>query len=141
MADERVYYPVHAVPYTPARYFARGKSDPEFRTKLVISTDLAVRAREAGFSFRAVVADSAYGDQDGLARRAGAGGRAAVRDGAAAAPPDLGARGAGRRLPMEATRALAWGGPGDPGDWHPVTRTFRDGHAETWWAADASLGG
>ena len=42
---------------------------------------------------------------------------------------------------MEAARALAWGGTEDPGDWHPVTRTFRDGHAETWWAADASLGG
>ena len=33
-ADERVYYPVHAVPYTPARHFAKGKNDPEFRTKL-----------------------------------------------------------------------------------------------------------
>ena len=33
-ADERIYYPVHAVPYTPARHFAKGKSDPEFRTKL-----------------------------------------------------------------------------------------------------------
>ena len=31
-------------------------------------------------------------------------------------------------------------GPDDPGDWQPVTRTFRDGHAETWWAADATLG-
>jgi hypothetical protein len=37
--------------------------------------------------------------------------------------------------------ALAWDGLDDPGDWHPVTRTFRDGHAETWWAADATLGG
>src|SRR6266571_1407738 len=27
-ADERVYYPVHAVPYTPAKYFAKGKNDP-----------------------------------------------------------------------------------------------------------------
>jgi SRSO17 transposase len=35
-ADERIYYPVHAVPYTPARHFAKGKNDPEFRTKLVI---------------------------------------------------------------------------------------------------------
>lgn len=26
-ADERLYYPVHAVPYTPARHFAKGKSD------------------------------------------------------------------------------------------------------------------
>ena len=42
---------------------------------------------------------------------------------------------------MDAARALAWGGPDDPGDWQPVTRTFRDGHAETWWAADATLGG
>ena len=44
-AGERVYYPVHAVPYTPARHFARGKSDPAFRTKLAIGADLAVRAR------------------------------------------------------------------------------------------------
>ena len=42
---------------------------------------------------------------------------------------------------VEAARALAWDGPGDPGDWQPVTRTFRDGHAETWWAAEATLGG
>src|SRR6267142_5222048 len=73
-ADERVYYPVHAVPYTPAKYFAKGKNDPAFRTKLAIGADLAVRAREAAFAFRAVVADSAYGDQDGFrAELAGAG--------------------------------------------------------------------
>jgi SRSO17 transposase len=35
-ADERLYYPVHAVPYTPARHFAKGKSDPGFRTKLAL---------------------------------------------------------------------------------------------------------
>jgi len=66
-ADERLYYPVHAVPYTPARHFAKGKSDPEFRTKLAIGAELAVRARAAGFAFCAVVADCAYGDQDGSA--------------------------------------------------------------------------
>ena len=49
-ADERVYYPVHAVPYTPAKYFAKGKNDPEFRTKLAIGADLAVRAQAAGFA-------------------------------------------------------------------------------------------
>src|SRR6201987_1180748 len=43
-ADERVYYPVHAVPYTPAKYFAKGKNDPGFRTKLAIGAELAVRA-------------------------------------------------------------------------------------------------
>jgi SRSO17 transposase len=47
--DERVYYPVHAVPYTPARHFAKGKNDPAFATKLAIGADLAVWARDAGF--------------------------------------------------------------------------------------------
>ena len=27
-ADEQVYYPLDAVPYTPAKYFAKGKNDP-----------------------------------------------------------------------------------------------------------------
>src|SRR5713101_5001468 len=47
-ADERVYYPVDAVPCTPARHFAKGKSDPGFRTKLAIGAALAIAAREAG---------------------------------------------------------------------------------------------
>jgi SRSO17 transposase len=59
-ADERLYYPVHAVPYPPARHFAKGKRDPAFRTKLKIGTGLAVQAKAAGFAFRAVAADSAY---------------------------------------------------------------------------------
>jgi hypothetical protein len=42
--------------------------------------------------------------------------------------------------PVDAARDLAWDGPEDPGDWQAVTRTFRDGHTETWWAADAALG-
>jgi SRSO17 transposase len=60
-ADERVYYPVRAVPYTPARHFAKGKNDPAFRTKLASGADLAIRARDGGFVFRAVCADRAYG--------------------------------------------------------------------------------
>jgi hypothetical protein len=36
--------------------------------------------------------------------------------------------------------ALAWDGPDEPGGWQAVTRAFRDGHTETWWAADATLG-
>ena len=138
-ADERVYYPVHAVPYTPAKHFAKGKNDPAFRTKLAIGAGLAVRAREAGFAFRAVVADSAYGDQDGFrAELAGAGLPFVM-----ALRPRRGtwARDADAHTPVDAARALAWDGPDDPGDWQPVTRTFRDGHTETWWAADATLGG
>jgi hypothetical protein len=41
---------------------------------------------------------------------------------------------------VDAARALPWNGPEDPGDWRPVTRAFRDGHTETWYAADAALG-
>jgi DDE superfamily endonuclease len=137
-ADERVYYPVHAVPYSPARHFAKGKNDPAFRTKLQIGADLAIRAREAGFAFRAVTADCAYGDQDGFRGELAAAGLPFVM----ALKPRRGtwAHGPDARTPVDAARALAWNGPGDPGDWHPVTRTFRDGHAERWFAADATLG-
>jgi hypothetical protein len=137
-ADERLYYPVDAVPYTPARHFAKGKSDPGFRTKLAIGADLAVRARAAGFAFRAVAADSAYGDQDGFRAELAEAGLPFVlalkpRRGTWAYGPDA-------HTPVDAARAVAWDGPEDPGDWTPVTRTFRDGHAETWRAADARLG-
>jgi hypothetical protein len=47
--------------------------------------------------------------------------------------------GRGGPHPTEAARQLAWTSPEQPGDWTPVTRRFRDGHAETWWAADAKL--
>jgi hypothetical protein len=137
-ADERLYYPVHAVPYTPARHFAKGKSDPAFRTKLAIGADLAVRARAAGFVFRAVAADSAYGDQDGFRSELAEAGLPFVM----ALKPRHGtwAYGADACTPADAARALAWHGPADPGDWQAVTRTFRDGHTETWYAADATLG-
>src|SRR4051812_35386860 len=63
-ADERIYYPLHAVPYTPARRLSGGKNDPAFRTKPQIAAALAGQAVEAGVTFRAVVADCAYGDLD-----------------------------------------------------------------------------
>jgi hypothetical protein len=137
-ADERLYYPVHAVPYTPARHFAKGKSDPAFRTKLAIGAGLAVQAREAGFVFRAAVADSAFGDQDGFRGELAQAGLPFVM----ALKPHRGtwAYGADAYTPVDAARALAWHGPDDPGDWQPVTRTFRDGHTGRWFAADAALG-
>ncbi|MFI0967716.1 transposase [Streptomyces sp. NPDC021080] len=58
--DGRVYYPLHATPYTPAHHFARGRSDPAFRTKPQLAAALAARSKEAGFDCRAVVADCAY---------------------------------------------------------------------------------
>ncbi|WP_251064737.1 transposase [Streptomyces sp. ISL-44] len=63
-ADERLYYPLHATPYTPAHHFPRKRNDPEFRTKPQLATDLAGQAQQAGFDFRAVVADCGYGDHD-----------------------------------------------------------------------------
>jgi hypothetical protein len=137
-ADERLYYPVEAVPYTPAKHFAKGKSDPAFRTKLAIGASLAVRARDAGFAFRAVAADSAYGDQDGFRGELAEAGLPFVM----ALKPRHGtwAYGADAYTPADAARILAWDGPEDPGDWRPVVRTFRDGHAEIWYAADATLG-
>src|SRR6201984_2941471 len=120
-ADERLYYPVHAVPYTPAKHFAKGKNDPAFRTKLAIGAALAARAREAGCAFRAVAADSAYGDQDGFRAELSEAGLPFVmalkpRRGTWAYGPDA-------HTPVDAARALAWGGPEDPRDWHPVVRS------------------
>src|SRR5205807_1288455 len=87
-----------------------GKNDPEFRTKLAIGADLAVRARAAGFCFRAVVADSAYGDQDGFRAGLAEAGLPFVM----ALRPRRGtwARAADAHTPVEAARALAWGGAG-----------------------------
>ena len=42
-------HPVHAVPYTPAKHFAKGKNDPGFRTKLAIGAELAVRPDSCHF--------------------------------------------------------------------------------------------
>ena len=68
-ADENLYYPLHAVPYSPAHHFPKGRSDPDFRTKLQIAAELARTAKAAGATFRAVAADCAYGDQDGFHRQ------------------------------------------------------------------------
>jgi SRSO17 transposase len=87
--DGRVYYPLHATPYTPAHHFARGRSDPAFRTKPQLSAALAARGKEAGFGCRAVVADCAYLSQRRLVSRT-ARGRPGLRGGAQAAQRCLG---------------------------------------------------
>lgn len=60
----RVYYPLHATAFTPAHHFARGRSDPAFRTKPQLAAALAARGKEAGFGCRAVVAGCAYSVSD-----------------------------------------------------------------------------
>jgi hypothetical protein len=86
-----------------------------------------------------VVADCFHGDNTGLVEAVGASKVAFVlalkpRKGIWV-PDDE------PHTPVEAARELGWGGPGRPGPWRRVTRRFRDGHTQTWWAADARLGG
>jgi SRSO17 transposase len=138
-ADPRCYWPLHVVPHTPASRLAKGKSDPEFRTKPQLAVELVGAARQAKIGFRVVVADCFYGDNTGFVEALGAAKVAFVL----ALKPSKGiwAPDEEPHTPVEAARELGWGGPGRPGPWRRVTRRFRDGHTETWWAADAQLGG
>ena len=70
-ADPRCYWPLHAVPYTPASRLAKGKSDPGFRTKPQLAVELVEAARQAKIPFRAVVADCFYGDNTGFVEALG----------------------------------------------------------------------
>jgi DDE superfamily endonuclease len=136
-ADERVYWPVDVVPYTPASRLAKGRRDPGFRTKPQLAAELVQAARMAGIVFRAVVADCFYGDNVGFTEALGRAGVAfvlAVKPRKGVWAPEEEAH-----TPREAAAELAWTSPEQPGDWTRVTRRFRDGHTETWWAADASL--
>jgi SRSO17 transposase len=65
-ADERCYWPVHAVPYTPVSRLAGGERDPRFKTKPQLAVELVQAARGAGIRFRAVIADCFYGDNPGF---------------------------------------------------------------------------
>ena len=42
--------------------------------------------------------------------------------------------------PREAALAAGWEVPREPADWVKVTRTFRDGHEEPWWAREVDVG-
>ncbi|GIG91108.1 IS701 family transposase [Plantactinospora endophytica] len=137
-ADERLYYPLHAEPYTPASRFAKKRADPDFRTKLQIAADLVAKARAAGVACRAVVADCFYCDHDDLTRRT-AYQRLGLCHGPQARPRHLAVR--CRGLHPEGRR------PGRAMEWSrrsrrlaPVERRFRDGRTGTWWATDAQLG-
>jgi SRSO17 transposase len=131
-ADARVYYPLHVEPYTPARWFEGDKQDPAFRTKPQIARALVERARALGLPFRAVVADCAYGDNFEW--------EAALAD--ADVPHVLAHRGALSRGwgPADLAHSFAEAIPDlRPGEWAKIRRRFRDGHTETWWAAELSF--
>lgn len=133
-ADAERYYPLHVQPYTPASRLAKGKSDPAFKTKPQIAAALVEKAQAAGIPFRAIVADSFYGDNLVFEEALHATGLPYVL----AVKPSKGHWGPADALhtPQEAAAALRWTSAAEPGDWTPVERRFRDGHTETWWAAD-----
>jgi SRSO17 transposase len=140
-ADEQVYYPLHVQPYTPARWLPGGANDPDFATKPRIAANLVDQARRAGVKYAAVVADNFYGPSetttliDELAR--------ANVPYVLALKPHMGiwARENEPHTPIEAAHAAGWRSRRRPGHWRKAQRNFRDGHTETWWAVDATLGG
>jgi SRSO17 transposase len=73
-ADARCYWPVHAVPYTPASRLPGAERDRGFRTKPQLAVELVGAAQQAGIRFRAVVADCAYGDNPGFVQALGGAG-------------------------------------------------------------------
>jgi SRSO17 transposase len=137
-ADERVYYPVHFEPYTPAHHFEGGKNDPQFRTKLKIAEELVEQAMEKSIPFRAVVADCFYGEDRGFKRcvgKLGVGYVLALKKSHCwwHLEGTIGAL-------WQAAELAGWKGAQEPGDWTRVMRTFRDGHREEWWALEVEAG-
>jgi SRSO17 transposase len=140
-ADERVYYPLQVRPYTPAARLVGGKQHPAFRTKPQLALELVLAARAAGIPFRAVVADSLYGEHPEFKRvmwQADIPYVLAVKPSQIVwtPPPEP-------ESPWEAADRLRWGESNDadhPGAWTAVVRRYHDGHEETWWAADLRLG-
>jgi SRSO17 transposase len=137
-ADEGVYYPLAVEPYTPASWFALGKTDPGFRTKPQLALALVDQAVAQQWPFRAVVADCLYGEHHGFTgglTERGVPYVVALRPSHAWwAPVDaLGAV-------WGVAAAGGWGGPEQPGAWRPVERRFRDGHATTWWVLEGVAG-
>jgi SRSO17 transposase len=137
-ADEKVYYPLDVEPYTPAAWFEGGKANPAFRTKLKIATELVEQALQAGIPFRAVVADSFYGEDRTFRQsldQLGVGYVLALKPSFAwwHRVGDIGS-------PQAAAQAAVWAGSAQPGDWVSIERTFHDGHAEQWWALEVVAG-
>ena len=147
-ADEHLYYPLEVEPYTPSRWFEKGKQDTAFRTKPQIALELVQQEVKEGLPFRAVVADCFYGENDvfvsglqgleqqGLEQNGGSNGnpigfvlslkRSHCWWHLAGEVGSL----------LEAARLASWNEATKEGDWQPVVRTFADGHEETWYALE-----
>jgi hypothetical protein len=136
-ADERMYYPIEVEPYTPASWFDGGANDPDFRTKPEIALKLVRSALELDVPFRAVVADSFYGEHRGFRRELG---ELEIGYVLALKPSHCWWHSEGEiGCVEEVARAYDWDEDA-PGEWVKLTRTFRDGHSETWWALEGEAG-
>jgi hypothetical protein len=137
-ADERVYYPVEVEPYTPESYFAKGKKDPAFRTKLKIAFELVKQAMQEGIPFRAGVADSFYGEDRGLKqglRKLEVPYVMALKPSHAWwHPEDV----AGTL--QDVAHEAGWVSAEQPGKWVRIVRTFRSGSTQDWWAVEIVAG-
>jgi SRSO17 transposase len=71
-ADERIYYPVHAVPYTPARHFARGRttrsSGPSWRSARISRSGRGRPGSRSGRSSRTAPTATRTGSAPGSRR-------------------------------------------------------------------------
>jgi hypothetical protein len=140
-ADESAYWPIAFEPYTPAHHYERGRQDPNFRTKLKIARELVkLSGVEEGIPFRAVVADSFYGEDEDFKsslEELGVGYALALKP-SHAWWHKIGEIGS----PWEAAVAAseAWEDERHPGEWVKVIRRFRDGHEEAWWALEVDVG-
>src|SRR5215212_2005568 len=140
LADEKIYWPVNFESYTPAHHFEGGKEDAAFRTKLKIGAQLVEQSVEEGIPFRAVVADSFYGEDEGFKQslsELGVGYVMALKP-SHAWWHKIGEIGS----PWEAAVAAGegWEDEKRPGEWVKVVRSFRDGHEEAWWALEVDVG-
>lgn len=138
-ADEGVYYPLEVEPYTPEHLFEKGKASPAFRTKPRIAVELVERSVKMSMPFRAVVADSFYGEnelfREGLSKL-GVGYVLALK------PSHSWWHKEGEQIGAlwEAAEGAGWKDADEPGEWVEVVRTFRDGHEEVWWALEVEAG-
>jgi hypothetical protein len=139
-AEEGVYYPLEVEPYTPKHHFEKGKADPKFRTKLKIAGQLVERSLKMGIPFRAVVADSFYGEDEGFRERLGE--LLGVGYVLALKPTHSWWHKEGEQIGAlwEAALEAGWKDEKNPGEWVEVVRTFADGHEESWWALEVEAG-
>lgn len=133
-ANVQHYYPLHVLPYTPADWFEAGKDDPAFHTKPQLALRLIESALAAGIVFKAIVADAFYGDHIELVQ-------ILTRRGLPYVLSHSGKKSQGwaRAELAHSLKDAAEETP--PHAWQAITRSFRDGHQERWWATELTLFG